>query len=99
MIETINERKAMLRDFGETITGNSQRTGLFSFVGIFDNDHELVAGQTMDFSVQRPRITCATAEVAGLAVGDFVTVRNGSYQVVVVMPDGTGFTELVLEQQ
>jgi len=99
MVETGSARLAMLKDFGEDMSASSERTGFFRFRGIFDNDHEMVAGQTMDFSLQRPRITCISRDIAGLLEGDNVTIRGELYQVVVIMPDGTGFTELMLEQQ
>jgi len=99
MVETEIERRAMLNDFGEDMRANSNRVGFFSFRGIFDNDHETVAGQTMDFSLQRPRVTCVSRDIAGLLEGDTVTIRNETYEVVLVKPDGTGVTELELEQQ
>lgn len=98
-VETASERDVMLRDFGETVSSRSTRLGINSFTAIFDNDHQLIAGQTVDFSTQEPRLTCKTSDVAGLAPGDIVTVRGDEFHVAVVMPDGTGITEIILERQ
>jgi len=93
------DRMLMLQDFGEQVSANSPRIGQIRFMAIFDNDHQLVAGQTVDFSTQEPRLTCKTSDVAGLKAGDTITVRNDVFHVAVIMPDGTGITEIILERQ
>ena len=68
--------------------------------GVFDNDYEAVnAGGTMDFAITRPRFYCRSADVLNVTEGDDLEVENVPYKIRVIMPDGTGMTELLLEKQ
>jgi archaellum component FlaF (FlaF/FlaG flagellin family) len=103
-VETLDDRKVLLADFGVACTGSPTGGGSVSFTAIYDAQHALEeAGGFVAFSLDQPRLTCVTSEVSTLAEGDTVTVPvdavNTDYTIRVVMPDGTGITELALEKQ
>ena len=91
----------MLADFGISCTLTKQVGGTSTFTAIFDNQHELEdAGVGLSFSVLQPRLTCRDSDLVGVQYGDAVSVTGqGNYVVRVVMPDGTGITELRMEAQ
>jgi len=97
-IETAVEREIMLADFGVAATFTPAAGGGGSIVGILDNDYEAAdIGGSVSFAVSRPRFTCRTADVANAADGDSLVVEGINYVIRVVMNDGTGMTELMLE--
>ena len=103
-VETLDDRKVLLADFGVACTGSPTGGGSVSFTAIYDAQHALEeAGGFVAFSLDQPRLTCVTSEVSTLAEGNTVTVPvdsvNTDYTIRVVMPDGTGITELALEKQ
>ena len=103
-VETLDDRKVLLADFGVACTGTPTGGGSVSFTAIYDAQHALEeAGGFVAFSLDQPRLTCVTSEVSTLAEGNTVTVPvdsvNTNYTIRVVMPDGTGITELALEKQ
>ena len=62
--------------------------------GIFRNGY----GEAMGFiGGSNPQITCASADVAGVAEGATVTIGGTGYTVAETHPDGTGITVLKLE--
>lgn len=103
-VETLDDRKVLLADFGVACTGTTSGNGTVTFTAIYDAQHALEeAGGFVAFSLDQPRLTCVTSEVSTLAEGNTVTVPvnsvNTDYTIRVVMPDGTGITELALEKQ
>lgn len=92
-VETADDRAAMLADFGVVASWSGA-----SFNGIFDNAYEAVdAGGSIPFALVRPRFYCRSADVSGAVEGDAIVVDGLNYIIRVVMPDGTGFTEMELE--
>lgn len=100
-VETADDRLLMLADFGVSCTVTHQAGGTSVFTAIFDSEHQLEdAGGGISFSVLQPQITCRTSDVSSVVYGDAVNVTGqGNYVVRVIMPDGTGITELRLESQ
>jgi hypothetical protein len=103
-VETLADRRVMIRDFGIDVSYIPLSGGRATFKGIFDNEHSLEdIGGSVAFSVVQPRLTCVTADVKDVVEGDKITfpVDNVTteYVVRVAMPDGTGITELQLEKQ
>ena len=67
---------------------------------IVDNEYEAVeTGGSVAFAVERPRLTVRTTDVSTAAEGDAVSFDGTNYIVRVVMSDGTGMTELLIEKQ
>jgi hypothetical protein len=103
-VETLDDRKLLVADFGVACTGTPTGGGSVSFTAIYDAQHALEeAGGFVAFSLDQPRLTCVSSEVSTLAEGNTVVVPvdsvNTNYTIRVVMPDGTGITELALEKQ
>jgi hypothetical protein len=99
MIETAEDRLVMLSDFGVTATytheGNASE-----IKGIFDNEYEAVdVGGSVPFAMEQPRFYCRTSDVPNVIDGDTLQINSVTYIVRVIMPDGTGITELQLEKQ
>jgi hypothetical protein len=103
-VETLADRRLMIRDFGIDVSYIPLSGGRATFKGIFDNEHSLEeVGGSVAFSVLQPRLTCVTADVKNVVEGDVISfpVDNvtTNYVVRVSMPDGTGISELQLEKQ
>jgi hypothetical protein len=99
-VETASDRLTFLADFGQavrwTISGGRSKT----VTAIFDYAYEMVdAGSSAGFAVRTPRIVCRSADVVGIGDGDTVLIDGDTFLVRVVMPDGTGMTEVQLEAQ
>mgnify|MGYP000032377136 FL=1 len=99
-VETAADRALMLADFGVDAIFDTPDTSHKTIKGVFDNDYEAVnAGGTMDFAITRPRFYCRSSDVLDVEEGDDLEIEKVSYKIRVVMPDGTGMTELMLEKQ
>lgn len=103
-VEVAADRSIFLADFGVSCTGKPIFGQETTFTAIFDAQHALEdAGGFVAFSVDQPRLTCKSGDISTLQEGDTVIVpvdgTNVDYTIRVVMPDGTGITELVLEKQ
>jgi hypothetical protein len=62
-------------------------------MGLFDNEFVDVYGTVQSAKV----FTCQAADVAGLAVGNAVTIGGTSYTVAEKQADGTGLTRVLLK--
>lgn len=103
-VETDDFRSTMLADFGQSVTLTPISGSQSTLTAIFDAQHVFEdVGGSVTFSVQQPRLTCRSSDVAAVVEGDsMTTIVDGSsvnYKVVAIMPDGTGITELALEKQ
>ena len=103
-VEVLADRRIFIADFGVSCTGTLIGGGSVTFTAIFDAQHALEdAGGFVAFSVDQPRLTCVSSDILSLAEGDTVSVPvdgvDTDYTIRVVMPDGTGVTELALEKQ
>lgn len=99
-VETAAIRQSLMSDFGTTATFTHSGSAAVSVVGIFDNNYEaLDVGGSVSFAVQQPRFLCPTSDISLADEGDVLVVDAVTYNVTVVMADGTGFTELQLEKQ
>lgn len=99
-VENDIERTVLLADFGQTVTYTRTGGSPVAIVGIFDNAYEdISAGGSVSFAVQQPRLLCKTSDVASAAEGDTFVIGGVTYKVTVVMADGIGMTEFMLEKQ
>lgn len=93
-VELAGDREILLADFGVTVSW----TGT-DFTAIFDNVYAAEdLGGSVSFAMTQPRLLCRTADVSGISEGTTVTVEAVNYYVRIIMPDGTGMTELALEK-
>jgi hypothetical protein len=98
-VETADDRLFMLQDFGFDVayTNNGNTT---TIKGILDNEFEEVElGGSVPFALQKPRLHCRTSDVVNAANGDTMVIEGVTYYVRVIMPDGTGMTEIQLEKE
>jgi len=94
-VELAGDREILLADFGVTITWSGSE-----ITGIFDNMYTAEdVGGSIAFAMTQPKLLCRTADINGMAEGDVVVVEAVNYYVRIIMPDGTGMTELMLEKQ
>ena len=100
MVETGDDRSIMLADFGETVSYTPSGGSAKDVTGIFDTvDQAVEAGGSVPFAMSQPRLTVRSSDVVGISEGDDFVIRSSSYKVVIVMADGTGITEIALEDQ
>lgn len=67
--------------------------------GIFDNNYELIDTGEIGVSSTVPMFQCATSDLANASNLDQITINGTDYNVIEVMPDGTGVTMLRLQEQ
>jgi hypothetical protein len=97
--ETPADRQIFVRDFGESVTFRGPFIGFKQATAIFDNEYAGIQGESVEFATSQPILTCVSDDVRGVAFGDTVEVRSKTYKIVLVMQNGTGMSELMLELQ
>lgn len=99
-VETADDRKLMLADFGETVTYIPDNGDNVSVIGIFDNQYQAVdSGGSVEFAMVSPRLTVRTQDIPNIEEGDAFSIRGNLYDVTIIMDDGTGITEIALEAE
>lgn len=90
-VESAADRLAMLEDFGITVTGPSG-----TFIGIFERTYV----ELLNITGHRPVVTARSTDltVAGVSVGSTISADSTNYTVQVIEPDGSGITNLILEE-
>lgn len=97
-IETATEREILLADFGETMSYTPSGGSASNIKAIFDNAYQAVdAGGTIAFAVSQPKIMCRTSDVSSAQEGDTIVYDGTTYTMTIVMNDGTGMSEIMLE--
>lgn len=97
-VETADDRLIMLADFGVAATFTPVGGAGSAITVIFDNEYQAVdTGGGVSFAVTQPRVTARTADVSGATEGATLAIGGVTYTIRVVMPDGTGITEMMLE--
>jgi len=97
-VETATEREVLLADFGETMSYTPSGGTATDITAIFDNAYQAVdAGGTIAFAVSQPKILCRTSDVSGAQEGDSIVYSGTTYTMSIVMNDGTGISEIMLE--
>jgi hypothetical protein len=88
----------MLTDFGVTVSLNYGSTDEVDITAIFDEKQEIINPQTGEVISASPALTCESADVAAMAVGDTVRVSGVSYYIKAILNDGTGVTILQISE-
>ena len=67
---------------------------------LFDNEYQAAQFQQADAAIESsgPKATCRESEVASVAHGDTLQIRDTAYSVVEVHRDGTGLVVLILSR-
>ena len=98
MVETATDRSLLLADFGEAATWTPSGGSAATLTALLSKEHEEVdTGGAVSIVMSHPRVTCRTADVSTAAEGDTFAIGGVTYTVRVVMTDGTGMTQVVLE--
>lgn len=88
-----------LDDFADAATYTPVGGGASTVLGIFDNPQaSRNATDLMDITIPAPQFVCRTVDVPNAADGDLIVIRTVSYNVRVVLNDGTGVSTLILER-
>ena len=88
-----------LDDFADTATYTPVGGSPVSVNGIFDAPQaSRGATDLMDITIPSPQFVCRTADAPSAADGDEIIIRSVSYNVRVVLTDGTGVSTLILEK-
>ena len=99
-VEIAADRLILLADFGETVEYVPSVGVTKEITAIFDNQYTgLDAGGSVEVSMVQPRLTIRTADAPNIDQDDTFIVRGVLYDTAVIMPDGTGITEIALEEQ
>jgi len=99
-VETADDRLAFVADFGVSATYTPAGGGSSTITVIFDNEFIPVdTGASVSFAMQQPKVQVISSDVPNVAEGDTMVIEGITYIIRVVMRDGTGMTELMLEAQ
>ena len=99
MVETDDDRTAFLADFGQAATYTPSGGTASTITVIFDNDYiDVDLASTVAFATQQPKVVTKTISVPNAAEGDVLQIDGVNYVIRVVMNDGTGMTEMMLEK-
>ena len=97
-VETATEREVLLADFGETMSYTPSGGTATDITAIFDNAYQAVdAGGTLAFAVSQHKTLCSTSDVSGAQEGDSIVYSGTTSTMSIVMNDGTGISEIMLE--
>lgn len=88
---------AVATDFTNALTdfGVTAALGSLSVRGIFDNGYADAFGE---IAGSAPSLLCRDEDIAGTARGATLTIGATGYEVDNLIPDGTGFTRLLLSK-
>ena len=91
------EARTFAADFYEAATWTPAGGSATAIRGIFDRNSDVQdIGAMIEMDGVAAMLNVSPEDVPGVARGDVVVVRNVTYQIVGIEPDGTGRTMLVL---
>jgi hypothetical protein len=99
MVETANDRLIMLSDFGVDATYTPDGGSPSTIKTIFLNEYYSVDAGSVGMEMSQPIAVIRTADAPNLAHNDTFVISAVTYKAVNVRPDGTGMTEVALEEQ
>lgn len=98
-VETAADRLIMLNDFGVSATYTPFGGSPSTVQVIFLNEYYAVEAGTVGMEMSQPIAVLRTADAPSLAHNDTFVISGITYKAVNVRPDGTGMTEVAMEQQ
>ena len=98
-VETAADRLVMLNDFGVNCTYTPDGGAPVVILTILLNDYYAVETGTVSVEVNQPIAVIRTADAAAISHNDIMVIEGITYKVVNIRPDGTGISEIQLEQQ
>lgn len=97
-VETAIDRSYLLSDFGVSANYTPVGGASTTVTVIFDNEYFPVDGAgSVVFAMQQPKAFGRTADFVSVSEGATLALDGTTYTIRVVMPDGTGMTEFMLE--
>jgi hypothetical protein len=99
MVETAADRLVMLSDFGVDCTYTPEGGSPIVIKCILLNDYYSVETGTVAVEVNQPMAVIRTADAPSIAHGDTMVIDAKTHKVVNIRPDGTGISEIQLEEQ
>jgi len=99
MVETADDRLVMLTDFGVECSYTPEGGATSVIRCILLNDYYSVESGSVAVEVNQPIAVIRTADAPSIAHGDSMVISAVTYKVVNIRPDGTGISEIVLEEQ
>jgi hypothetical protein len=99
-VETAADREIILMDFGLSASYTPVGGSASTITVVFDNEYYSADGSgSIAFAMRQPKAQARTSDLVGVVENASLVVEGVSYIIRVVMPDGTGMTELMLEVQ
>lgn len=99
-VETASDRIAMLADFGVNASYKPLNGSARSIKVIFDDEYVPVdTGGGIAFAMNQPKALAKSSDLTGTIENGSLIIAGISYLIKIVMSDGTGITELMLERQ
>lgn len=98
-VETAGDRAAMLADFGVDSTYTPDGGSPITVKVIFLNEYYSVEAGNVGMEMSQPIAVLRSADAPNLAHNDTFLIEGITYKSVNVRPDGTGMTEVAMEQQ
>lgn len=100
-LETENDQLGFLdtETHGLTVSYTPLGGSAISIKAIVNDEYFGIDGESVDIEGKQVLLTCRTADAPNAAHNDTFAFESNNYVVVNVRPDGTGFTEMVLEEQ
>ena len=99
MVETADDRLIMLSDFGVDATYTPDGGSPSTIKTIFLNEYYSVDAGSVGMEMSQPIAVIRTADAPNVAHNDTFVISAVTYKAVNVRPDGTGMTEVALEEQ
>ena len=96
--ETNVELDVFFDDFGEPVIIGHETASQRTICGIFDYPHSAVLGDGVDVSTNQPQLTVKYCDIKNVEQDSiwFLPNRDKSYSIDDFIPDGTGFSTVML---
>jgi hypothetical protein len=100
-LETENDQLGFLdtETHGLTVSYTPSGGSASNIKAIVNDEYFGIDGDSVDIEGKQIFLTCRTSNAPNAAHGDTFAFESKTFKVVNVRPDGTGFTEMVLEEQ
>jgi len=95
VLETASDQLAFLDTNAHGVTAVITIGGSASTIQVIFNNEYFEIAEGIGVEGTQPVITCRSSDVANVDQGDTVVINSVTYTVQNVMPDNTGFTQLV----
>lgn len=99
MVETADDRLIMLSDFGVDAVYTPGGGSPVTIKTILLNDYYAVETGSVAVEMNQPIAVIRTADAPSIAHDDTMVINAITYKVKNIRPDGTGISEIQMEEQ